>query len=151
MRALFLQSKHNIYLEFCKKVLMSMSNIFKQRAYAFLSFQLRKLTIVFFFFQVDSDLVFDNIEERNGERHFRDLSHNALESASSQQIDQEHWLSGTLHRIRRHIGKFFNSFQGENDTSKRKTKRESAGVDLDGQEDYDAQNVCMPFSYGFCL
>lgn len=91
---------------------------------------------------MDSDLVFDNLEDRNSERHLRDLSHSGSESESSQQIDQEHWLSGTLHRIRRHIGKFFNSFQSDNDTAKRKTKRQYP-EDLDGQDDYDAENVYM--------
>lgn len=89
--------------------------------------------------QVDSDLVFDNLEDVRTSRHQRDVPDSPLRVESSQAVEEEHWFSGTLHRIKRHIGNLFNSFHSEGDTAKRKTKRQD---DFGAREDdYEAQNV----------
>lgn len=60
----------------------------------------------FFLFQEDSDLVFDTLELTNLRNHriSRQSSSNSY-SESSQPIEEEHWLSRTVNRIKRSLGK----------------------------------------------
>lgn len=94
---------------------------------------------------MDTDLIFDTLEDtknaNNHDRHQSDVQQEEISSKSSQPGEPgQHWFSGTLHRIKRHIGNLLNSFVSKSEGTKR-SSRQADDVNYDGQEDYDAQNV----------
>lgn len=91
-------------------------------------------------FQVDSDLIFDSIEETNNvyshDRHQRDLASSRIdESKSSHAEADQHWFSGALHRIRRHIGSIFSSAEVDAKKHKRRTRQDEDDNFLEPEED----------------
>lgn len=92
---------------------------------------------------MDSDLIFDSIEETNNVySHDRQQTSSIEESKSSHGEEDQHWLSGALHRIRRHIGSIFSS--GEVKEVKRRTRQEDdnfLGQDQNEYDDDDQENV----------
>lgn len=96
--------------------------------------------------QVDSDLIFDSIEETNNvyshERRQRDLSNSVEESQSShgEEEENQHWFSGALHRIKRHLGNLFHPEDSEQKKHKRRTRQDDERAAFAfGQDDYDQQ------------
>lgn len=72
-----------------------------------------------FFFQPDSDLVFDNLED----------THSPHDAISSQPVEETHWLSSTFHRIRRNVGNFLNSFSSTEGRQKSRKHRQTQDGD----------------------
>lgn len=98
--------------------------------------------IQFFVLQVDSDLIFDSVEETNNvyshDRHQRDLSSSVEESHTSHVEDGgQHWFSGTLHRIKRHLGSIFSA--GEPDDKKHQRRTRQDDQDFLEQGDYEEE------------
>lgn len=87
--------------------------------------------------QVDSDLIFDSIEETNNvnSRQKRDLlttnSIGAEEKSKSSHDEEDHWFSGALHRIRRHIGNMFHSGESAAAAKQNQNKRNRRQDDND--------------------
>lgn len=94
-------------------------------------------------FQVDSDLIFDSIEETNSVhshgRHQRDLTSNSRieesKSSHADEDDDQHWFSGALHRIRRHIGSIFSAGEVDEKKHKRRTRQEEDDNFLEQEQD----------------
>lgn len=128
------------------------------------------MTVLFitnFVFQVDSDLIFDSIEDTNNvyshDRHQRDLSTSIEgESKSSHADENQHWFSGALHRIRRHIGSIFSATKPqEQKHKKRRTRQNEDSFFEQDQDDYEDEQVNVSlllkfkqtlkhFSVGYC-
>jgi hypothetical protein len=113
----------------------------------------RLLILVFFIFQVDADLVFENLEQTdlaNHENHHRiakDTSNSQEVSLESSPPVEEHWLSSTVNRIKRSINNFLSSKSKSkhNNRTKRKSHRvprqHSLGSQEEAEEDYDDEEA----------
>lgn len=92
--------------------------------------------------QVDSDLIFDSIEESNNvyshDRHQRDLSSSV---DTSHVEDEQHWFSGTLHRIKRHLGSIFNGGEPEENKHQRRTRQDDQDFLEQGDYEEEEDNV----------
>lgn len=96
---------------------------------------------------MDSDLIFDSIEDSNNnvyshERHQRDLPPSLEDSQSSHVDESQHWFSGTLHRIKRHLGSMFSSPEPKQKQKRRSRQSDQDFFDQDQEEyDEDPENV----------
>lgn len=99
-------------------------------------------------FQVDSDLVFDNLDQTNlnhNENHHRIARDSPVEEISldSSLPVQEHWISSTVDRIKRSLNNLFSSKKTRNSQkrTKRKSTRQAPEEDYEGQveaeDEYD--------------
>lgn len=103
---------------------------------------------------MDSDLIFDSIEETSNvyshDRQQRDLSSSRIaeESKSSHVDEEQHWFSGALHRIRRHIGSIFSSSEAAEKKHKRRTRQNEDDNFLEEeQDDYDDDQENVTFLF----
>lgn len=113
--------------------------------------------------QVDSDLIFDSIEDTNNnvyshDRHKRDLTtsieeEEKRESKSSHvEEDQQYWFSGALHRIRRHIGSIFSSGEPEEQKhKKRRTRQDEDPLEQEQDAEYEDDNNVSKILLKICI